>query len=173
MPEYQLVIEEKPSAELKFVETNTYFVESDPLVLELGIAGPQGPRGPAGAGGDGSITWEDPHMEALLATSLAPGSTADLDADPITLGKLGKLAQLDVGSSVPLRIDVQTVNGSRSTVTTIYTYNGQTREWRPPDPVFVQVDGDGSAHFGVTVTNLSTWQTADARATLYWDEVDP
>lgn len=112
-----------------------------------------------------------PHDEILAAVALAAGANADLDATAITAAKTGRLLAVDVGATVPLRVDIQLVNGSRVTRTTVYTRAGDTREWRPPAPQFFELLGDGSACFGLSVTNLSPHLTADARAVVYWDEV--
>lgn len=112
-----------------------------------------------------------PHDEIVAATALAAGANTDLDAAAVTNGTTGRLLAVDVGASVPLRVDIQLVNGSRVTRATVYTQAGETREWRVPAPQFFELVGDGSANFGLSVTNLSPHQTADARAVLYWDEV--
>lgn len=173
-PTSTVVVEDPEITVVEVLADGSVVIEEtpDPDVVEVGIMGPQGPRGLPGTGGGGS-TLEDPHMEALLAANLGPGGNADLDASAITTGKVGQLWGVDCGASVPLRIDVQTINGSRITQTTIYTEGGETDPWRSPDPKFIVLDGDGSAAFGVSVTNLSAYQQADARVTIYWDEVTP
>jgi hypothetical protein len=115
----------------------------------------------------------DPQSTSLLASALAPGVSADLDAAIITSGKKGQLIAADLGSSVPLRIDLQAVNGSRVVRTTVYTSPGKSALWRSPGASYVELLSTGTEFFGATVTNLSPHLTADARVTLFWDEVNP
>jgi hypothetical protein len=117
---------------------------------------------------------ESPQDEILVATALSAGANVDLNATDIPLGKNGRLLGADVGGSVPFRIDLQVINGSRVTRTTVYTKDGMTKIWRPPfGQKFIEVAGGTGIHFGASVTNLSAARTADARITLYWDEVTP
>ena len=114
---------------------------------------------------------DNPQTQQLIATSVGPGGLTNLDATDIPTGKTGKLLGCDVGSSVPCRWDIQVVSGARTTRTTLYTRGGESKPWRPPfGEKFIQLTGGSGIHFGVAVTNLSTFQTADGRATLYWDE---
>lgn len=117
---------------------------------------------------------ESPQDEILVATALSAGSNVDLNATDIPLGKNGRLLGADIGGSVPFRFDLQVVNGARVTRTTVYTKDGETKIWRPPfGQKFIEVAGGVGIHFGASVTNLDASQTADARITLYWDEVTP
>ena len=117
---------------------------------------------------------ESPQDEMLVAVGMTAGSNTDLNATDIPVGKVGRLLGADVGSSIPLRCDIQVVNGSRITRTTVYTHDGETIPWRPPfGQKFIELIGGAGKHFGVSVTNLSAAKTADARVTLYWDEVTP
>jgi hypothetical protein len=117
---------------------------------------------------------ESPQDELLLATSLGAGANVDLNATDITTGKTGRLLGADIGGSIPLRCDIQVVNGVRITRSTIYTLAGETIPWRAPfGAKFIELAGGVAKHFGASVTNLSASRTADARVTLYWDEVTP
>lgn len=117
---------------------------------------------------------ESPQDEALLATALSAGSNTDLNATDVPLGKVGRLLGADIGGTVPIRCDIQVVNGSRVTRTTIYTLPGRSETWRPPfGQKFIELAGGTGKHFGASVTNLDASRTADARITLYWDEVTP
>lgn len=115
----------------------------------------------------------DPQSSLLLAAALAPGVNIDLDASVIDPTKLGQLIAADIGSSVPLRVDIQTVAGARTTRTTVYTGLEGSKFWKTPAAAMHELAGGGGNKFGVSVTNLSVFQTADARITLYWDEVNP
>lgn len=119
------------------------------------------------------IYQESPQDDALLATALAAGANADLNATDITTGKTGRLIAVDVGGSVPVRCDIQTVNGPRVTRTTVYTQPGRSELWRSPALKQIELTGAAGVHFGVSVTNLSPHLTADVRVTIYWDEVTP
>jgi hypothetical protein len=114
---------------------------------------------------------ENPQDDLLVATNLSPGGNTDLNAADIATGKTGRLLAVDVGSSVPIRCDIQLVNGSRVTRTSIYSITGETFPWKVPAPAFFELAGGTGKHFGVSVTNLSPYKAADIRATLYWDEV--
>ena len=117
---------------------------------------------------------ENPQDEMLVTTNLGAGSNIDLDATDIPLGKDGRLLGADLGGSVPFRFDIQVVNGARVTRSTIYTNAGESKIWRPPfGAKFIEVAGGVGIHFGLSVTNLDASQAADARTTLYWDEVTP
>lgn len=116
---------------------------------------------------------ENPQDDLLVQANLAAGSNIDLDATAITIGKMGRLMGVDAGASVPLRVDIQLVSGSRVTRTSLYTMAGGFLSWRPPAPTFVELIGAGTNKFGVSITNLSPSRAADVSATVYWDEVTP
>lgn len=114
---------------------------------------------------------DDPHTQPLLATSIGPGGLTNLDCADIPTGKTGKLLGADLGASIPCRWDIQTVSGSRTTRTTLYTQAGESKLFRPPfGEKWFDLAGGSGIHYGIGVTNLSPSQTADARATLYWDQ---
>jgi hypothetical protein len=113
---------------------------------------------------------ESPHDQLLIATSLSAGASADLDTANITTGKTGRLLAADIGATVPIRVDIQVVNGTRINRTSIYAMCG-TERWETPADGFIEQTGGVGKKFGVTVTNLSISRTSDARVTLYWDEV--
>lgn len=112
----------------------------------------------------------DPQYSVVSVTNLAPGGNQDLNATAITGGKIGQYLAVDVGSSVPLRVDIQTVNGPRVTVAHMYTGLSGSRAWRTPAPSMFEL---ATGNFGISVTNLSAYQTSDVRATIYWDEINP
>lgn len=117
---------------------------------------------------------ESPQDELLIATNLGAGANQDLNATAIPLGKTGRLLGADIGSSVPMRADIQVVDGARVTRTTIYTVPGQTFPWRVPfGAKWIEQIGGVAKSFGVSLTNLDVNQAADCRATLFWDEVTP
>jgi hypothetical protein len=118
------------------------------------------------------IEWyEDLQDQQLIATALTAGGSVDLDTVDITTGKIGRLLAVDLGGSVPLRVDIQVVNGSRVTRTSVYSMIQE--RWKSPHPRAIEVLGAAGVHFGVAVVNLSPGKTADGRVTMYWDEVTP
>jgi hypothetical protein len=114
---------------------------------------------------------EDLQDQQLIATALSAGASVDLDCADITTGRFGRLLAVDIGGSVPLRVDIQVVNGSRVTRTSVYSVIQE--QWRAPHIKAIEVAGGVGIHFGVSVVNLSPLRTADGRVTMYWDEVAP
>ena len=112
----------------------------------------------------------DPKDERLTSVDLGAGVNVDLTTADITTGKTGKLAAADVGASVPLRVDIQTVSGARVTRSTIFTQAGETVRWRTPHLDHLTQAGGAGNGFGVSITNLDTSQAANVYATLYWEE---
>ncbi len=121
-----------------------------------------------------TINQQSPQDIALLAAALTPGGNIDLNATDITAGKTGRLLAVDIGASIPVRCDIQTVVGaSRVIRTTVYTSPGRSLLWRSPGPKSIVLAGAVGSRFGISITNLSPHLTADVRATVYWDEVTP
>jgi hypothetical protein len=126
----------------------------------------------------GGVHWQkmrnsvvSAQSQLLSSADLAAGVNVDLTAVDITTGKTGQLIACDFGASVPIRIDIQTISGGRTTRATLFAKAGETVPWRTPAPEFItQVGGAGNG-FGVSITNLDTSQAANVYATLYWDEV--
>lgn len=114
---------------------------------------------------------ESPQHSVFVAAAVVPGGGSVLDAADVTAGKTGRLVGVDCGASVPIRVDVETVDGARVIRSSIYLAAGDSREWRPPSSRFLELAGGAGVRFGATVTNLSPHLTADARVTIYWDEV--
>lgn len=114
---------------------------------------------------------EDPNSQLLQAAALAAGSGADVDAANLTSGKTGRLLGADIGASVPVRCDLQTVSGARTARAVIFADPGRTASWRAPAPRFIELLGTGTSKFGAHVVNLSPHAQADVWVTLYWDEV--
>lgn len=117
---------------------------------------------------------ESPQDELLIATNVSAGANTDLTATAIPGGKTGRLMGADIGASVPMRCDVQVIDGSRITRTTIYTQPGETFPWRVPiGSKWIELVGGALKSFGASVTNLDVSQAADLRVTLFWDEITP
>jgi hypothetical protein len=113
----------------------------------------------------------NPQTNRQTSSNLSAGANVDLDATLITNTKVGKLAGIDVASSIPFKCDIQTVSGSRTTHTTVIASASRTVAWRPPNIDYVALTGNGTtARFGVSITNLDTSEPADVYATFYWEE---
>ena len=113
---------------------------------------------------------QSPQHERLTSASLSAGGNTDLTTSDIA-GTTGKLMAIDVGASVPLKIDIQTVSGGRTTHSTIFSRAGHSLFWKTPHPDMITQTGGAGNGFGVSITNLDTSEAADVYATLYWDEV--
>jgi hypothetical protein len=117
---------------------------------------------------------QSPHDQILVSTNLSAGGNVDLTAADIATGRVGRLLGADIGCSVPIRCDIQVVNGARTTRTSIYTGPGETFPWRVPiGGKWIELAGGAGKAFGVSITNLDVNQAADVRTTLFWDEVTP
>ena len=117
---------------------------------------------------------QSPQVQMLQSVNLAAGVNVDLTAADITTGKLGRLLGADIGCSVPIRCDLQTISGARTTRTTVYTREGQTFPWRVPmGGKWIELAGGAGKAFGASITNLDAAQAADVRVILYWDEANP
>jgi hypothetical protein len=113
---------------------------------------------------------QSPQHERLTSANLAAGSNVDLTTADITTATTGKLAGIDITASIPMRCDVQTVSGARTTHTTVFTQAGETREYRTPHADYVTQAGGAGNGFGVSITNLDTSEPADVFATVFWQE---
>jgi hypothetical protein len=113
---------------------------------------------------------QSPQHERLTSAGLTAGGNVDLTASDISGGMTGRLIGVDCGASVPLRVDIQTVSGARTTHVTVFTQAGRTVPWRPPHKDFIAQAGGAGNAFGVSITNLDTSKAADVYATPYWEE---
>jgi hypothetical protein len=123
-----------------------------------------------GGGGSGYVPTDPQVSPQLVAANLPVGVSDFLDAQEITTGKTGRIMAVDAGSATPCRVDIQLVDGARVTITSLYFQAGQSARWEVY-PTFWELLGNGSAKFGVTVTNLGGSEPSDVRVTIFWDEV--
>jgi len=107
--------------------------------------------------------------ERLTSANLNAGSNVDLTTADITTSTTGRLTGVDIGASVAMRCDIQTISGARTTRSTVFTRPGETFPWRLTGDYITQAGGAGNG-FGVSITNLDTSEQADVFATLYWEE---
>lgn len=122
--------------------------------------------------GDLVSSPESPQSSALTSANLAAGASVDLDATAITTGKTGKLAQIIVAASVPLKAELKTVAaGVPTTRAVLFTTDADlTRIWEVPAGYYSLVGG-ATSRFRLTVTNLDTVDAADVYASVLWDEI--
>ena len=118
-----------------------------------------------------------PRTEYTFSAGLAAGAVASLDSSVIPAGKVGKLLQLAVSSSVAAVWVVKTRDGGVETIrATLYTSGvtggRPTVFWRTSHKDAVTRAGDSvDTTFRVTVTSLDAKLPADFHATFEWDEV--
>jgi len=115
-----------------------------------------------------------PQFSTQNSSALGAGASVDLTGTVITNGTTGQLMGVDVASTVPLKIEVKTVNSGGTATTRIVLfappYSGLM--WRAPYKTFItQAGAATNAAFRVTVTNKDANTAADVYATLYWDQV--
>lgn len=134
-------------------------------VVSPGISG-------SGGAGSGGINVGDAIDKQFIVNNVPAGGSDQLDADPITNNKIGRLWMIDYNGSVPIKLDVEYVIGPRVIKASITKLAGNPEPWVPPDPRFMTLEGDGVVLFGCTVTNLSPHRTSDIKVTIYYDEVD-
>jgi hypothetical protein len=114
-----------------------------------------------------------PQFSTVTSAALGAGASVDLDHTLITNGTTGHLHGVDVASTVPLKIEIKTVN-SGGTATTRDVFFAPTYSafmWRAPFKTYITQAGAASnARFRVTVTNKDASVAADVYSTAFWDE---
>lgn len=112
---------------------------------------------------------QSPQRERLTSANLSAGANVDLTASDIATGT-GRLIGATIGASVPLRCDIQSISGARTTHDTVFTRAGESRIWRPPHRDFFTHAGvsAGLDVFQADVTNMDTSEAADVYATFYY-----
>lgn len=117
-----------------------------------------------------------PVTDVRTASSLAAGSSADLDGTAIGTGKTGKLLAVDLGSTVACKWEIKVRDGAGAITKAIRYTSGLSGQrpsdrWDAPSPDFAALAyGSGDENFRVTVTNLDARFPADASVSMYWDE---
>lgn len=122
-----------------------------------------------------AVEVNDPQSSSDSDAAVAAGGTATIDSTQISSGKTAKLMRLIVSSSVPFKVQFQTVTNAAAT-TRITRFVGAERAWDfiPPSKEMYTVAQDAGAGFDgfrAVVTNLETSQPADMHAAFMWDEV--
>lgn len=145
-------------------------VDITPQVQSITVVSP-GISGTTGGSGSG-INVGNTIDKQFVVLNVPAGGSDQLNADPITNNKIGRLWMIDYNGSVPIKLDVEYVIGPRVIKASITKLAGNPEPWVPPDPRFMTLEGDGVVFFGCTVTNLSPHRTSDIKVTIYYDEVD-
>lgn len=122
----------------------------------------------AGGGAPGS-----PQRTSTTSVALGAGGSVDLDSDQITAGTTGKLRQVTITATVPLKAVIKARDGGAETVfDTVFTSETElTFPWIAPHEDWAQQAGGANRNFRATITNQDTIDAADVYATFYWDEV--
>jgi predicted small integral membrane protein len=115
-----------------------------------------------------------PQFSTVTSAALGAGASVDMDHTLITNGTTGRLDGVDVASTVPLKVEIKTVNSGGTATTRVVlfaqTYSGI--QWRAPFKTYITQAGAASnARFRVTVTNKDANTAADVYSTAYWDQV--
>ena len=117
-----------------------------------------------------------PQSSLASALSVSAGASSDLDSSQISSGTTGKLIQIWLGSSVPVKYLLKTVQNSvEISKAVIFTESGKSIILSLADKKFLtqaQDAGAGFDGFRVTATNLDTTKAADLYATFFWDETN-
>lgn len=115
--------------------------------------------------------------DVLTSAALAALGNVTVQGTQVASGKTGKLMGFVASSSVPLKIEIQTVlnNGAGTTKVVLFTSAANpTVSYNCPDKSFiVQAESvtAGFDGFAVKWTNLDPVNAGDVYATLFWDEV--
>jgi len=110
----------------------------------------------------------------LTSASLAIGSNVTLNAPTITNAKRGALKHVVASSSIPLKVEIQSIQAS--TATTFYTMFTSSANpticWQEIAlDELLTAASDGTTRFAVNLTNMDNTSAADVYATLVWAEV--
>lgn len=115
-----------------------------------------------------------PTVSTVTSAALGAGASVDLNHTLIANGTTGRLAGIDVASTVPLKIEIKTVDGADSPTTRVVlfapTYSGI--QWRSPYPTYITRAGAAAnTRFRVTVTNKDNNTAADVYSTCFFDVI--
>lgn len=119
-----------------------------------------------------SIAPTAPVFSKQTSAALGAGASATL-VFLVTSGKTGRLAGIDLASTVPLKIVINTrLTGSDTARDVLFTPPYSALQWRTPFPTYItQLSADGTTGFSATLTNLDASVAADIYATAYYDQV--
>jgi hypothetical protein len=114
----------------------------------------------------------DPKYSTQTSAALGAGSNVRLN-HYVTSGKTGQLIGIDSGSTVPCKVEIQTIlTGTPTTRVVLFTKPYEVYQWRAPFKTFItRASADATSGFSVTITNKDASVAADVYSTGYWDEV--
>jgi hypothetical protein len=113
-----------------------------------------------------------PQLSTQTSAALGAGANVDLQTADITSAKTGRLAGIDIASTVPLKAIISTVAASTPTARVVlFTQPYSNLQWRSPYSTYITQAGGTNNKFRVNVTNKDASVAADVYATFYWDEV--
>ena len=113
-----------------------------------------------------------PQFSTKTSAALGAGASVDL-THYVTSGKTGHLMGIDVASTVPLKVVINTeVTAAKTTRVVLFTLSGTPIQWRTPYKTFItRASADATSGFSVTITNKDASVAADVYSTGFWDEV--
>jgi len=116
-----------------------------------------------------------PANSPASSSSLAAGTSVDLNSALIPAAIIGELALAILTSSVACKWVIKIVTAAGETVVDTVMTGGlggrPTLLYMPPHKKYVTLAGDGvNTLFRVTVTNLDAHNPADVYVGFYWDE---
>ncbi len=113
-----------------------------------------------------------PKFSAKTSAALGAGASVDL-THYVTSGKTGQLAGLDVSSTVPLKVIINTeVTASKTARVVLFSQPYTPLQWRSPYKTYItQASADATSGFSVSLKNMDSSVAADVYSTGYWDEV--
>lgn len=113
-----------------------------------------------------------PQISTQTSAALGAGASVDLQTADITTAKTGRLAGVDIASTVPLKVIISTVAASTPTTRVVlFTQPYSNLQWRSPYSTYITQAGGTNNKFRVNVTNKDASIAADVYATFFWDEV--
>jgi hypothetical protein len=122
--------------------------------------------------GQGGGSPTSPQFSTQTSAALGAGSNIDVQTVDITTGKTGRLAGIDIASTVPLKAIISTVAASTPTTRVVlFAQPYSNLQWRSPFATYITQAGGTNNKFRVNVTNKDASVAADVYATFYWDEV--
>lgn len=108
----------------------------------------------------------------VTSAALAAGASVLLSTADITTGKTGRLMEITAASSVRLKVDLQTFDGTTATVWRTFFIDATSALIYTPDDRLAITQAGGTGHkFRLNVTNMDNALAADVYGSFMWDEV--
>jgi hypothetical protein len=122
----------------------------------------------------GTDTPSTPKLSTVTSSALGAGAAVDLDFTLVTNGTTGQLQGVDATATVPIKLEIKTVNSSNTPTTRVVLFASAygNIQWRSPYRTYITQAGAASnARFRATITNKDASNAADVYASAYWNEV--